>query len=76
MKIDTTTVLLIAVAAGAIYFMTRPPAVTPPYPYPTTAYNPYLNPAVNPNINPTAQDISAGGQAAGTVINALSNLWG
>jgi hypothetical protein len=73
MKLDTTTILLIAVGIGAIYFITRPAVpATIPYNY-QPVYNPY---AANVNQgNATAQDISAGGTAASQVADALSNLF-
>lgn len=74
MKVDSTTLLIIGAAAVAIYFISKPTVAVPP----PLAYNPYaVNPyAVNPLAgNTTAQDISAGGAATSSVLNALSNLF-
>lgn len=77
MKIDATTILLAGAAAVAVYFVTRPRTVTPLQP----VYNPYAQPAYNPYANQpggssTAQDIAAGGTAAASILDAISNFTG
>jgi hypothetical protein len=73
MKIDPTMLLLIAAGGVGIYFLTRPPKPVVPI---MPVYNPalYGNNFTNTMLsNPTSQDITAGGQAVSSVINALSN---
>jgi hypothetical protein len=75
MKINTTTLLLIAGAALAVYLVTRPRTVTQlPVAY-NPGYNPYTGYGSSAQST-TAQDIAAGGTAAAGLANALSNLFG
>ena len=72
-KIDTETILLLGVGAIALYFIMKPSTpVVPAAP----AYNPYLvqSSLAAAQGNTTGGIISAGGQAAGSIINALGNL--
>jgi hypothetical protein len=71
-KIDTTTILLIAAGAAAVYLLTRPRTTTLPATSYVPGYNPYqIQP---PPVNTTAQDITAAGGAASSILNAISNL--
>jgi hypothetical protein len=72
MKINTTTLLLIAAAAVGVYLITRPKPVTQQLP----VYNPYSAGGGYNTNSTTAQDIAAGGTAAAGLANALSNLFG
>jgi hypothetical protein len=67
MKVDATTLLLLAAAAVGVYLITRPkPAPAPVYnPYPA-GYSPYSAP-----VNTTAQDINAGSSAISNIIKSL-----
>jgi hypothetical protein len=74
MKVDTTTILLIGVAAVAVYFITRPaPVVTPVMPVYNPGYSPYAGYGV-PQANQTAADIAAGGAAAASILSVISNI--
>lgn len=71
------TVLLVGAAALAVYFLTRPKTTVNPYGTAALppAYNPYAyNPYATQAPNPTSSIISASGQAAGAIINAIANL--
>jgi hypothetical protein len=75
MKVDSTTLLLAGAAAVAVYFITRPKTVTTQMP----VYNPYAQPAYNPYAqqpggSSTAQDIAAGGTAAASILDAISQF--
>lgn len=72
--VNTTTLLLAGGAAVAVYLLTRPKTPTYVSPYQTPVYNPaYLQSVANPP-NQTAQDISAGGTALTSILNAISNF--
>jgi hypothetical protein len=65
-----TLVLVAALAAVGIYFVTRPKAVPlPPTSYLPPAYSPYLA-----QQNTTAQDITAAGVAAGGIADIISSF--
>lgn len=72
MKIDSTTLILLLAGVVVVYFVTRPAVPAAPV-YAAPVYNPLQ--ASGYGGNQTAQDVAAGGQAAGTVINALSNIF-
>jgi hypothetical protein len=71
--VDTNTILLVGSAAVAMYFFTRPSSV-PAYAAPVPAYNPAYLQSISNQGNQTAQDISAGGQAASNILTAISNF--
>jgi hypothetical protein len=72
MKLDATTLLILAAVGVGAYLILRPtPAPVPVQP----VYNPALyggNFVSTTMNNPTSQDITAGGQAVSSVISALS----
>lgn len=73
MKIDPMILVLIAAGGVGIYFLTRPKAPLVQSQLPV--YNPALygqNFTSSQLSNPTSQDITAGGQAVSSIINALS----
>jgi len=69
--IDTNIILFGVLAIGAAYFLTKR-STAPPMP----VYNPAAYPAAYapPGTSSVAQDITAGGGAAASILNAISNF--
>jgi hypothetical protein len=73
-KMETGTVIALVGAAGLlVYFLTRPRTTAPVY-SPSTVYNPAYLQSVAQAQNPVAGDIAAGGQAASSILQAISNF--
>lgn len=70
MNKQTQTIVLLVAAAAVVYFIMSKPAVATPLP---VAYNPNLHPVTNAG-NSTAAEIAAGGVAASSIIDAISNI--
>jgi hypothetical protein len=69
MNKQTQTILIVGVAALAVYFIFNKPAVAQPV---APLYNPLLHPATT--ANPAAGEIAAGGTAAAGILDAINNL--
>jgi hypothetical protein len=69
MNKQTQTIVLLLAAAAVVYFIMSKPTVAPVTTLPV--YRPGTIPA---GTNPVAADVTAGGAAASSIINAINTL--